>query len=114
MMDIEKMYTKTIEVLGGGEDLIDECETTTSYSISLLYPEFKGKLIKVMGTFEGKGHFWVELENQIIDLSIEQFGHPFQFPVSAERSILYNPIHKILVSDEVYHEAVYLSEISGF
>lgn len=108
-----KLYHTVISVLGSGEELIDECETTTSYAISELHLEFKGRVIKVEGTFEGKGHFWCEVDNQIIDLSVEQFGYVFQFPVSNEREMLYVPKKESLVDEKLHKESTYLSEISG-
>lgn len=93
------------------EDLEYECETTTCLSIVRLYPM---EMHKITGTFNGKGHFWLEVEGEIVDLSIEQFGYEFAYPIKDQRKSLYLPQKREQVTQEIYEDSLQLSLSSGF
>jgi hypothetical protein len=106
------LHEEVIAVLGGGEELEGECETTSCYTIAKLYPTYRDQLKKVKGLFQDSGHFWIEINGHIIDLSVEQFGVPFEYPVSKERGDLYQAVEKQKVDYALYEESVYLAHIS--
>lgn len=99
-------------VLGeDAESLEGECETTSCFTIAKLFPQ---QMHKVFGEFEGSGHFWTEVNGEIIDLSIEQFGYSFEFPVSKQRKAKYKSKRKTKVDSNIYKESKHLALISGF
>ncbi|PLS19191.1 hypothetical protein CVD28_01930 [Bacillus sp. M6-12] len=108
------LYTQVLQVLGSGEELIDECEATTCYTIASLYKQYRDNLYKVEGTFNGNGHFWCELNGEIIDLSVEQFDVDFQYLLTKERKHLYVSNNKKQVNQEIIEDSIHIAEISGF
>lgn len=108
-----QLHKDVVRILGSGEELIAECETATCYTIASLC-ETNPKIKKVKGIFDNKGHFWCELDGEIIDLTVEQFGYDFEFPISKERKDLYHPIEISPVTNELLQDCRHISLISGF
>jgi hypothetical protein len=115
--DVMKEFVHSLKedvthVLGDtAAELKDECETTTCYSIAKL--PFK-EAFKIRGEFDGFGHYWLEVDDQIIDLSIEQFQCDFSFPVKDEYKSKYKVIEKIRVNECVVLDSVHIARICGF
>lgn len=109
---VKRLKEQVTFVLGdSAEDLAYECETTTCFSIACLYPVM---MIKVEGTLNGNGHFWLEIQGEIIDLSTEQFSIPFEYPLTEESKKNYQEEKRIQVTDAIYQDSLNIALISGF
>lgn len=111
---VHSLYEEVKRVIGTGEALLYESDATTNFTIAKLKTEEHSRSFKVLGRFDNQPHCWTELDGQIIDLSVEQFGYPFEFPVSSERQGLYQREESQPIQEKLLEDAHYVALVSGF
>lgn len=111
---VQALYEEVKRVIGTGEALLYESDTTTNFTIAKLEEIEHDIAFKVSGRFDNQPHCWTELDGQIVDLSVEQFGYPFEFPVTSERQRLYEQEESQPIQEDVLENAHYVALSSGF
>jgi hypothetical protein len=117
--EIYRLYQQIRNNIGTGKDLCGECELASALAVAALYEQYKEKDIRLVcgrvtepgpwwqeinKDVETVGHWWCEIDDDIIDLSVEQFGCEFEFPVSNERiNSFYTDILEVIAVDEAFY-----------